>query len=67
MLNECGMVTIAHYIGVLRNTILQYVVNHPIYKACRMGVQKRGLAPRKWWWEQPMNLNNDDAGVGELV
>ena len=31
VLNECGMGTIAHYIGVLWNTILQYVVNLPIY------------------------------------
>ena len=67
VLNECGMGTIAHYIGVRRNTILQYVVNHPIYKKCREGVQRRGLAPRQWWWEQLMNLNEDDAGVGKLV
>ena len=42
VLNKCGMGTIAHYAGVLRNTILQYVVNHPIYEACRAGVQGRG-------------------------
>ena len=59
--------TIAHYIGVRRNTILEYVVNRPIYEKCRAGVRGRGSAPRQWWWEQPMNLNDDDAGVGELV
>jgi len=61
------MGTVNHYIGVRRNTIMQYVVNCPIYQACRAGVQGRGLAPRQWWWEQPMNLNKDNAGVGELV
>ncbi len=61
------MGNIAHYIGVRRNTILEYVVNRPIYKACRAGVWRRGSAPQQWWWEQPMNLNNDNAGVGELV
>ena len=66
-LNECGMGTIAHYVGVRWNTILQYVVNRPKYKACRTGVQVRGSAPRKWWWEQSMNLNDDDAKVGEPV
>ena len=49
MLNECGMGTIAHYIGVCRNTIMQYVVNRPIYETCRAGVRGRGLAPRQWW------------------
>ena len=67
VLNECGMGTIAHYIGVRRNTILQYVVNCPIYEKCRAGVRGRGSAPRLWWWEQPMNLNDEDAGVGKLV
>ena len=47
VLNECGMGTIAHYIGVRQNTILEYVVNRPIYKACRAGVQKRGSAPQQ--------------------
>ena len=67
VLNECGMGTIAHYIGVFRNTILQYVVNRPIYETCRAGERRRGSAPRQWWWEQPMNLIKEDAGVGELV
>jgi hypothetical protein len=61
------MGNIAHYIGVRRNTILEYVVNRPIYEACKTGERKRGSAPRQWWWEQPMNLNDEDAGVGELV
>ena len=38
VLNECGMGTIDHYIGVRQNTIMQYVVNLPIYEACRAGV-----------------------------
>ncbi len=67
VLNECGMGTIAHYIGIRRNTILKYLVNCPIYEACKAGERKRGSAPRQWWWEQPMNLNDEDAGVGELV
>ena len=44
VLNECRMGTIAHYIGVCWNTILQYVVNRPIYEACRAGEQRRELA-----------------------
>ena len=61
VLNECGMQSIAHYIGVRRDTILTYVVNRPIYQRCREGVRKRGSAPRQWWWEQPMNLDDIEA------
>ena len=41
VLNECRMRTITHYIGVRRNTILKYVVDRPIYEACRAGEQRR--------------------------
>ena len=67
VINECGMGTIAHYIGVRRKTIPEYVVNRLIYEMCRAGVRGRGLALRQWWWEQPMSLNKDNARVGELM
>ena len=60
VLNECGMQTISHFIGVRRDTILAYVVNRPIYQKCREGVRKRGSAPRQWWWEQPMDFDQID-------
>jgi hypothetical protein len=65
VLKECGMGSIAHYIGVRRETIMKYVVNRQIYKTCRAGVWGRGSAPRQWWWEQPMSFTDSDAGVGE--
>jgi hypothetical protein len=61
VLNECGMHNMAHYVGVRRDNILTYVVNRPIYNKCREGVRRRGSAPRQWWWEQPMGLDDDDA------
>ena len=67
VLNKCGIGTISHYICVRQNTILECMVNFPIYEKCREGVRGSGSAPRQWWWEQPMNLNNDDAGVGKFV
>ncbi len=60
-LKECGMATISHYINIRRATIFQYVVDRPIYKACREGERRRGLPPRQWWWEQKMSLDNKDA------
>ena len=66
VLKECGMHTITHYISVRRETILQYVVDRPIHVACKVGERRRGSAPRQWWWEQKMCLDNEDAdGAGE--
>ncbi len=60
-LQECGMDTISHYIDIRRTTIFQYVVDWPIYKACRGGEWRRGSPPRQWWWEQKMSLDDADA------
>jgi hypothetical protein len=66
VLKECGMISVAHYIGVRRETIFQYVVDRPIYASCTEGELRRGLAPRQWWWEQKMCLDDEDAdGAGE--
>jgi hypothetical protein len=61
VLQECGMATISHYINIRRATIFQYVVDRPIYEACKGGERRRGLPPQLWWWEQKMSLNNKDA------
>ena len=61
VLKECGMHTIMHYIGVRWETILQYVVDRPIDVAFKVGERRRGSAPRQWWWEQKMCLDNKDA------
>ncbi len=66
VLQECGMATISHYINVRRATIFQYVVDRPIYKACKGGERRRGSPPRQWWWEQKMSLDNkDEDGANE--
>jgi hypothetical protein len=61
VLKECRMGTILHYIDIKRNTIFQYVVDRPIYNACKAGEWKRGLPPQQWRWEQKMCLDNKDA------
>ena len=66
VLKECGMHFILHYIGIRRETIFQYVVDRPILKMCMEGERRSGLAPRQWWWEQKMCLDDEDAdGAGE--
>jgi len=55
------MHSISHYNGVRRKTIFQYVVDRPIHTTCMEGERRRGLAPRQWWWEQEMCLDDEDA------
>ncbi len=61
VLKECGMRSIAHYIGVRWVTIFQYVVDRPIHTSCMEGERRRGLVPGQWWWEQKMGLDDKDA------
>jgi hypothetical protein len=41
VLKECGMHSIAHYIGVRREMIFQYVVDRPIHASCMEGERRR--------------------------
>jgi hypothetical protein len=61
VLKECGMKTMDEYILACRQTIAVYVATHPILDECRQGKRKRGAIPRRWWWEQPMDLDVHDA------
>jgi hypothetical protein len=42
VLDEVGLKTIAHYIGVRRQHIASYIVDKPIFQTCWDGVRKRG-------------------------
>ena len=57
ILGECGMVSIAKYIEVRRQTIATYMATRPIFTTCDGGKRWRGLMPCQWWWEQPMCLD----------
>ena len=55
-LKKAGLYTIAHYMEMRRNTILNFIVNRPIHTLCQDAVRKRGTGNRQYWWEQPMDL-----------
>jgi hypothetical protein len=40
VLEECGLKTIAEYINVRRQTIVEYVATHPIFEKCMQGEQR---------------------------
>ena len=56
VLAECGLRPIDAYIRARRDTIARYVVDRPIFEACRGGERKRGTSPRQYWWEQTMEF-----------
>ena len=56
VLDEVGLKTIAHYIGVRRQHIASYIVNKPIFQTCMDGVRRRGSSVRQFWWAQSMDL-----------
>ena len=66
VLKECRMHSIVHYIDVRWKTIFGYLVDRPIHASCTAVEWRRGSAPRQWWWEQMMGLDDEDAdGAGE--
>jgi hypothetical protein len=61
VLDEVGLKTIAHYIGVRRQHIASYIVDKPIFQTCRDGVRRRGSSVRQFWWTQSMDLETARA------
>jgi hypothetical protein len=55
------MRTIGEYINVRWQTIAVYVATRPILDECMQGERKRWAIPRRWWWEQKMDLDFADA------
>jgi hypothetical protein len=49
------------YIGIRQKTIAVYVATCWILTKCRQSEQKRGVVPRLWWWEQPMDLDIENT------
>ena len=47
-----------------RQTIVQSIVNQPIFEYCMEGERKHGSSPHQLWWEQPMDL---DAARAEAM
>ncbi len=61
VLDEVGLKTIAHYIGVCRQHIASYIVNKPIFQTCMDGVRRCGSSVRQFWWAQSMDLEMAQA------
>ena len=48
VLKVAGRHTIAHYVGVRRQSIAQWIVKRPIFKMCRGEVRRCGTTPRQF-------------------
>ena len=56
-LEECGLHSVEHYIGVRRRTIAAWVVDRPLFGMCERGERRRGSSSHLYWWEQPLDLD----------
>ena len=56
VLEKAGLYTVSYYIEVRRQTILNFIVDRPIFHLCKDAVRLRGTSARQYWWEQPMDL-----------
>jgi hypothetical protein len=65
VLDKVGLKPIAHYIGVQRQHIANYIFNKPIFQSCVEGVRRHGSSVRQFWWAQPMDL--EEARVARFV
>jgi hypothetical protein len=57
ILEAVGLQTIAHYMGVRRLTVANFILNWPIWELCAGAVRRRGLPIQPFWWDQPMDLD----------
>jgi hypothetical protein len=61
VLDEVGLKTISHYIGVRRQHIASYIVNKPIFQTFMDGVRRPGSSVCQFWWAQLMDLEMAQA------
>jgi hypothetical protein len=61
VLDEVGLKTIAHYIGMRRQHIASYIVDKPIFQSCMDGVRRRGSSVCQFWWAQSIDLETARA------
>jgi hypothetical protein len=65
VLEDLGLKTVALYIAVCWQHILNYIVNKPIFTTCVDGGRRQGSSNRHFWWEQSMDL--EAAWVARLA
>jgi hypothetical protein len=56
VLEAAGLQTIAHYMGMRRQTVTNFIVNRLIWELCMGAVRRRGSPIQPFWWDQLMDL-----------
>eukprot|EP00956_Cyclotella_meneghiniana_P003690 scaffold4479_cov46-Cyclotella_meneghiniana.AAC.3 len=70
VLEEVGLYSIDHYIGVRRQTVANYIRDRPIFDIYRNESRRPGTSPRLMWWEQPLSedlARADDNDLANVV
>ena len=63
VLGAAGLHTIEHYVQVRGARIMCWVIDRPVLKLCRSAERRRRTTPHLYWWEQPMDLDEANAGA----
>ncbi len=67
VLKEFGLFCMEEYIQRRRQTIVAYVVDRPIFAACREGEPIRGTLQHQWRWDQEMDLDELTSDFGGVI
>ena len=67
VLEEVGLYSIDHYIGVRRQTITKYILERPIFDLCKNEDRRPGTSPRLLWWEQSLEADLTKADDNDLA
>ena len=62
VLREVGLRPIRKLIEARRAHIAKWVADRPLHSLCGAGGRRRGSSPHVYWWELPMNLDDEASG-----
>jgi hypothetical protein len=63
VLRAARLKTIEEYVGRRGSNIAKTIEGRPLLVECRGAERKRGSTSRQYWWEQEMDLRDEDDGA----
>ena len=67
VLREVGLKPIRRLVQARRAHIAKWVADRPLHDLCRAGGRRRGSSAHVYWWELPMELEEETSEHGSVV